>query len=413
MISPKPKTSKLDITLLVLVFVLIVPGCFLVSNISANKGKKFPAYPRLGQVPTIQLSQPSYTNITILQGQEYQINWTIQGGMGKNYRVTQIGEYVAISFNFGLIDTDPFPVYAPVNSSVPGSYVVRVEVYNATDSFASDVGLVIVPDPALRLQQFILIAVGSVAVATSIVAGYRVWKWHKTRRPRHLTGDTFAEGDGIHRSLTAKEKLFLSSTEIALVAICTVPSQASPVENFTFETFQDIDQVGTWKEAIFKAITGLFSQILPCKNIQIKINDATCFLTCIPYEHQNRGIVIVSTDILDNKFLSLIYVTTKLLTRRDPGLIDNPPEFLDKFARILHLERSYPYIFSRSSKLRSLQRSIFWTSQRDPQNDLTPPEMHELEDDLDYMTQAAVENMVAFLDRVGNEFDQPAAKEPT
>ncbi len=357
--------------------------------------------PKTGQVPELEFSQSTFTNFTVFQGQEFQVNWTITGGNGKSYRVTQIGEQGTIMINFGFINKDDFYIYGPINSSQLGTYTVQLEVFNATYSITREFTLFVKLNMDLIIPQVILMVAGSVAVAVGVTSVYfkrRNRQTPKTRR--NFDEKIFKEKTRLDSNLTPEDQTFISTTDIDLVAIASFP----PQERFVVKKFQQLDPEGDWHAEIFKKIANT-SAWIPCKNTYMKIKENIRYLTCMKYGSRDQAIVVVSKENLNDNFLSILLSSIKMLAGRDPNLIDNPGEFLDELTRILCLDRSFNYQFSRTIIIDRMQRSRFWTSRRAPEDEIRPQEMKQIEEDLEGMTQNNADDTVTFFDRIEKEFD--------
>ncbi len=388
-------------------FLILFGGFFAIQSWFQADGKNS-GTPKISQVPILEFSQSTFTNFTVFQGQEFQVNWTIAGGLGKSYHVTQIGEKTTILINFGYINKDLFYIYGPINSSQLGTYLVQLEVYNASDNTTREFTLFVKPNMDLIIPQVILIVAGSVAVA---VVSTVVVERHRNRpRPktsRDLNKQLFRVDAGSSPGLTTEDQTFISTTVIDLVVIAGV----TPLESLVFKKFQDLEPEQYWKEEIFKKIPSKSSQTIPCKNIYMKINGSIRYLTCFKYPNREQVIIVISTEVLNDRFLSIFFSSLKMLAWRDPSLIDNPSEFIQELTRILCLDRSYNYKLPRTTKFARLERSRFWTSRGTPADELKPLEIDEIEEDLDGMTQDSVDAMITFFDRVEEEFETTTEKE--
>ncbi len=405
--TPNQKNSLFFIGLL---SVLLCSGGLMATKPMYHQVSYDLRFPKVSQTTEIEFSQSTFTNITVLQGQIFQVNWSIAGGFGKSYRVIQIGEYITSTINFGFINNDQFYVYGTVNSSQLGTFTVHLEVYNLSYSTSQEFTLFVKPNLDLILPQFFLIVAGSVAV--SVVSTVTIIKVRgrgltNIRRKPEETTFRHIPISRSSRDLNPEDLGFISTTVINLIAIGGLGTW----DGIVSKSFREVEPGSQSNEEIFKYIKGKSSQIIECQNYVVKILDTASYLTCSKYPYRDQAIIIVSSQQLSEKFLSLLNSTIELLADRDPSLIDNAMDYLDELIRILWLNRSYGYIFPKSEKTSGIEGSRFWNARGNPVDEIQSLEMEEIEEDLEEMPQTSVDSMVNFLDRMEQEFEPDKTQE--
>ena len=343
------------------------------------------------------------SDISSFQDQQLWTNWTVQGALGESFEVYQVSGNTSVVLNFGEIDSNNFQVSSQVNTSQLGSYTITLKVFDASSSNTDNIHLSITATPVMSIRSLMVWVVGSVAVATNVVAGTF---WRKNAKPKGpRTPETeFKVVSSSTRYPTEEDQLYLSTTHIAQILFL----QSAPPEIIHFEIFKEIERPAALHEMILKEVIKKSKERSKIDNEEIKIFDTVFYLTCLSITNLNLSIAILSNIGIHPVFISKLKSAVGILFQNEPSLKNGIEEFAQSLTETLHLNRSFDYDLPTTLKSAILRDDYVWKTSVDEGENEGDSSLREINDDLKDMSVNKLQEMLKFMGEKWKEMKKGA-----
>lgn len=350
-------------------------------------------------------SSPSLTclvdsNLEVFAGDQIWINWSVKYGIGNSFFIEQISDKGQLIIGFGVINKDLEILSYLVNTTVPGSYTIRIHIYNSTASSQDSTNLIVTEQESLSLPIALIWIVGSVAVITDATA---LIYWRAKSKGKRNLDNSFNHSATVPEESQfqdEEDQIFLSSTHISHILF--LRGLQPKIEHV--ETFKEIKDAKNIEEIVLKQISSNLGK-MSFFNSRVDFQKSILFVTLISFPFANLFLCIISDVGLHPSFINSIGLTTKKLLRDNKIPLQNLKILSEFLNAILHLDRSRTFDVSADTKLMVLKNSPAWQSSRESSSFLSSDQIKQLDIDIAALNVGQLLDMGVFLEKVRREMD--------
>ncbi len=350
-------------------------------------------------------SSPSLTclvdsNLEVFAGDQIWINWSVKYGIGNSFFIEQISDKGQLIIGFGVINKDLEILSYLVNTTVPGSYTIRIHIYNSTASSQDSTNLIVTEQESLSLPIALIWIVGSVAVITDATA---LIYWRAKSKGKRNLDNSFNHSATVPEESQfqdEEDQIFLSSTHISHILF--LRGLQPKIEHVV--TFKEIKDAKNIEEIVLKQISSNLGK-MSFFNSRVDFQKSILFVTLISFPFANLFLCIISDVGLHPSFINSIGLTTKKLLRDNKIPLQNLKILSEFLNAILHLDRSRTFDVSADTKLMVLKNSPAWQSSRESSSFLSSDQIKQLDIDIAALNVGQLLDMGVFLEKVRREMD--------